>query len=120
MYISDQFQEFVECMYLKSLDSSTSDAKPSNADVLSWVDQAYKMLKQQKVCNFFWIMYLFFHNPEIFSSQGFWCPALKGLFCTPHDNEVKKFVTMHFNLQKQMEGNQILNYMNQELELLDF
>ena len=53
MYISDQFQEFVECMYLKSLDSSTSDAKPSNADVLSWVDQAYKMLKQQKVCNLF-------------------------------------------------------------------
>ena len=40
-------------MYLKSLDSSTSDAKPSNGDVLSWVDQAYKMLKQQKVCNFF-------------------------------------------------------------------
>ena len=52
MYISDQFQEFVECMYLKSLESSTSDAKPSNTDVLSWVDQAYKMLKQQKVKTF--------------------------------------------------------------------
>ena len=42
-------------MYLKSLDSSTSDAKPSNGDVLSWVDQAYKMLKQQKVCNYIFL-----------------------------------------------------------------
>ena len=35
-------------MYLKNLDtSSTSDAK--NSDIVAWVDQAYKMLKHQKV-----------------------------------------------------------------------
>ena len=42
-------QEFVECMYLKSLDTSSSDAKPSIVDIVTWVDQAYKMLKNQNV-----------------------------------------------------------------------
>ena len=44
-----EFQEFVECMYLKSVDTSISDAKPSHIDIISWVDQAYKMLKSSKV-----------------------------------------------------------------------
>ena len=48
MYLTFTFQEYVECMYLKNLDtSSTSDAK--NSDIVAWVDQAYKMLKHQKV-----------------------------------------------------------------------
>ena len=40
-------------------------------------------------------VYLFFHNPEIFSSQNLWCPAVIGLFCTicTMHNGVKNFVT---------------------------
>ena len=94
-------------MYLKSLDSSTSDAKPSNADVLSWVDQAYKMLKQQKVCNLFNI-FLILSQSRNFLIQGFLMTSCNiGLFCTicAMHNEVKNFVTLHFNSQKQMEGN---------------
>ena len=37
-------------MYLKSLDTSISDTKqPSHVDIITWVDQAYKMLKNCKV-----------------------------------------------------------------------
>ena len=37
-------------MYLKSLDNSISDTKqPSHVDIITWVDQAYKMLKNCKV-----------------------------------------------------------------------
>ena len=96
-------------MYLKSLDSSTSDAKPSNADVLSWVDQAYKMLKQQKVCNYFFTIHTYlFSRPKIFDAHQ---KSKIGLFCTicTMHNGVKNFVTLHFNSQKQIEGNQILN-----------
>ena len=35
-------------MYLKNLDNS-STSEPKNSDIVAWVDQAYKMLKHQKV-----------------------------------------------------------------------
>ena len=37
-------------MYLKSVDTSVSaDTKPSLVDIITWVDQAYKLLKSNKV-----------------------------------------------------------------------